>query len=81
MFFSPCIELESYYFTAGTFGWMGILIVSLVYLIVTVSAMVVLVAVAMKGMNRFNFAWLEKNEKAVIGIVLILVGILTLFIH
>jgi nickel/cobalt transporter (NicO) family protein len=81
MFFSPCIELESYYFTAGTFGWGGILMVSLVYLVITVSAMLVLVAVALKGMNRFKFEWFEKNEKAVIGLALILIGILTFFVH
>ncbi|MES2620421.1 MAG: hypothetical protein V4615_06175 [Bacteroidota bacterium] len=81
MFFSPCIELESYYFTAGVHGWWGILAVSLVYLVITVSAMVILVAVALNGINRFNFQWLEKNEKAVIGIALVLVGILTFFVH
>lgn len=81
MFFSPCIELESYYFTAGTFGWTGILVVSLIYLVITVSAMTILVAVALKGMSKFNFVWLDKNEKAVIGIVLLLVGLLTFFIH
>ncbi len=27
MFFSPCIEIEAYYFTAGTLGWTGIWIV------------------------------------------------------
>ena len=81
MFFSPCIELESYYFTAGVHGWRGIIVVSLVYLLITVSAMVMLVAVALQGMNRFKFEWLEKNEKSVIGVVLILIGILTFFIH
>lgn len=81
MFFSPCIELESYYFTAGTYGWTGILIVSLVYLIITVSAMITLVAVALKGMTKFNFGWLEKNEKAVIGLVLVMIGTLTCFIN
>jgi nickel/cobalt exporter len=81
MFFSPCIELETYYFTAGIYGWIGILIVSIVYLLITVSAMVVLVAVALHGMNRFKFEWLEKNEKAVIGMALILIGILTFYIH
>src|SRR6478609_188429 len=29
MFFSPCMELESYYFTAGMYGWYSILAVSL----------------------------------------------------
>ncbi len=80
MFFSPCIELESYYFTAGTYGWEGILIVSLVYLVITVSAMVGLVAIALKGIAKFNFGWLEENEKVIIGVVLILIGILAFFI-
>lgn len=81
MFFSPCIELESYYFTAGIYGWMGIAIVSIVYLSVTVLAMIILVSVALKGMNRVNFTWLEKNETAVIGVALVLIGIITFFIH
>lgn len=80
MFFSPCIELESYYFTAGTFGWAGIIAVSVAYLIVTVSAMVVLVALALKGIENMNFTWLEKNEKLIIGFVLIALGLFTFFI-
>lgn len=81
MFFSPCIELEGYYFTAGIYGWKGIIIVSATYLIVTVSAMLLLVSVALRGINRFNFRWLEDNEKTIIGVVLILIGILTIYVH
>jgi nickel/cobalt exporter len=80
MFFSPCVELESYYFTAGAFGWLGILTVSAVYLIVTVAAMITYVALAIEGINRFNFRFLEKNEKAIIGAVLILVGLTSYFV-
>ena len=80
MFFSPCIELESYYFTAGIFGWAGIITVSAVYLVVTVAAMITYVALAMEGINRFNFRFLEKNEKAIIGVVLILVGLTSYFV-
>jgi len=39
MFLTPCIEIEAYYFQAGTIGWTGIFIVSAVYLITTVSAL------------------------------------------
>ena len=81
MFFSPCVELESYYFTAGTFGWLGILVVSVVYLVVTVVAMVAYVALAIEGISRFNWQFLEKNEKAIIGAVLILVGLTTYFVN
>jgi len=78
MFFSPCIELETYYFKAGDFGWEGILGVSLVYLVVTVSMMLILVYVALKGLARLNLHSLEHNEHLVIGIILILTGILML---
>lgn len=81
MFFSPCLELETYYFTAGTFGWTGILGVSLIYLIVTVSFMMLYVALAIEGINRFKFQFLERNENAVIGIVLILVGVATYWLN
>jgi nickel/cobalt exporter len=81
MFFSPCIELESYYFTAGAFGWLGILTVSAVYLVITVAAMITYVALAIEGINRFNFQFLEKNEKAIIGVVLILVGLTSYFVN
>jgi hypothetical protein len=81
MFFSPCIELESYYFTAGTLGWAGIGAVSVVYLLVTVGTMVALVNLAMRGINRYRFSFLDKNEKAVIGAVLVAVGIISYVIH
>lgn len=81
MFFSPCVELESYYFTAGTYGWLGIGVVSLVYLVVTVAAMVGLVALAIEGVNRFNFSFLEKHDKTIIGVILILLGFGTAFIN
>lgn len=80
MFFSPCIELETYYFKAGDFGWQGILIVSLIYLIVTIGMMLLLVYLALRGLAKLNLHSLEHNEKLVIGIILILTGILIVFV-
>ena len=80
MFLSPCLELEAYYFQAGTLGWKGILTVSVVYLIVTVSAMVILVWLGLKGMNRIKSGFLEHHNKRIAGIVLILLGLLAWFV-
>lgn len=80
MFFSPCLEIETYYFTAGTYGWMGILTVSLVYLIVTVVGIVILVSLGCKGIERFKWHFLEHHEKKITGGVLILLGIISFFI-
>jgi putative Mn2+ efflux pump MntP len=80
MFLTPCIEIEAYYFQAGTIGWMGILIVSAVYLMTTVAIMLLLVYLGMKGVNTFKSNFLEYHEKGITGIVLVFLGLLALFV-
>jgi nickel/cobalt exporter len=82
MFFSPCIEIEAYYFTAGALGWAGIITLSFIYLVVTVSFMIFLVDLGRRSLDklseRLNF--LDKYERAITGIVLILLSIFTYLI-
>ena len=82
MFFSPCIEIEAYFFSAGTIGWRGILVVSVVYLVVTVLGMVLLVDLGMKGVNALEekLHFFEHHEQGLTGTVLILLGIVAYFI-
>ncbi len=80
MFLTPCIEIEAYYFHAGTIGWTGIFIVSAVYLFTTVVIMLLLVSLGMKGVRTFKSHFLEHHEKAVTGIVLVALGILALIV-
>lgn len=81
MFFSPCIELEAYYFQAANFGKIGILAVSLVYLIVTLGLIMSLVYLGLKGVNRFSSHLLEHHAKRITGTVLILLGFIGYFIE
>jgi nickel/cobalt exporter len=83
MFFSPCVEIEAFYFTAGQFGWTGILTLSAIYLFVTVAVMILIVELSRKSLNVLNkkLHFLEHYEKLVTGIILILLGILSFFIH
>lgn len=76
MFFSPCLEIDGFYLTAGAYGGLAIAIVSLVYVLVTVSGMVILVFVGLKGIERVRWHFLEHHEKAVSGIVLVVLGLL-----
>lgn len=76
MFFSPCIELEAYYFQAGTRGWPGIIAVSVIYTILTVFFMSVYVYLGTKGISRLKWHFLERHEKLVTGLILISLGIL-----
>jgi nickel/cobalt transporter (NicO) family protein len=80
MFLTPCIEIEAYYFQAGTIGWPGIFTVSLVYTLTTVIVMLLLVYIGLKGIKTFKSHFLEHHEKSVTGLVLIILGLLSLFI-
>jgi nickel/cobalt transporter (NicO) family protein len=80
MFLTPCVEIEAYYFQAGTIGWTGIIIVSAVYLLTTLVLMLSLVSLGMKGVNTFKSHFLEHHEKGITGAVLIVLGILALFV-
>lgn len=75
MFFSPCLELEAYYFTAGSYGWLAVFLVSLVYLVVTVFIMMVLVYTGSLGIQKLNLHWLEHNERLIVGLILVLLGL------
>ncbi|MCK9422427.1 MAG: hypothetical protein M0Q38_07505 [Bacteroidales bacterium] len=80
MFLTPCIEIEAYYFQAGTIGWIGIFIVSAVYLMITVAVMLTLVYLGIKGANTFKSDFLEHHEKGITGAVLVALGILALLV-
>jgi hypothetical protein len=81
MFLSPCIEIEAYYFQAGIAGWPGILMVSAVYVMITVSGMILLVYLASKGVRAIQSHFLDHHEKLLSGIVLLLLGIFALFVQ
>jgi putative Mn2+ efflux pump MntP len=81
MFLSPCLEIEAYYFQAATVGWMGILMVSAVYVVITVAGMLLLVFLANKGVRAIQSHFLDHHEKMISGIVLILLGVFALFVH
>jgi nickel/cobalt exporter len=81
MFLTPCIEIEAYYFQAGTIGWLGIFIVSAVYLFITLLVMLLLVYLGAKGIQTFNSHFLEHHEKGITGIVLIALGLLAYFVQ
>jgi nickel/cobalt transporter (NicO) family protein len=80
MFFSPCIEIEAYYFTVGQYGWTGILTLSFVYLFVTVVELVILVDIGRKSLEKLNtkLHFIDHYERVIMGSVLIVLG---LFIH
>ena len=81
MFFSPCMEIEAYFLLAGSFGWYAIISIALLYLVVSVSGMVIWIRLAYKGIVKLNWHKLEHNAGIITGLTLIVTGILTFYIH
>ncbi|MFV1952115.1 MAG: hypothetical protein ACC630_09200 [Nitrospinota bacterium] len=81
MFFSPCLEIEAFYFTAGTLGWLAIIVVSIVYMTATVVCMVFLVNFSLKRIEKIHWHFLENHNKLVTGVILIVLGIFAYFIR
>jgi nickel/cobalt transporter (NicO) family protein len=79
MFFSPCLEIESIYLSAGAFGWKALTIVSIAYLLVTVLGMMLLVWLAFTGLKKWNWHAFEHYERKITGFILIVLGILVYF--
>lgn len=81
MFFSPCIELEAYYLQAANYGFEGIFMVSVIYLVITLILILGLVYFGLKGVNHFKTHFLENHAKSITGIVLIVLGFLAFFME
>lgn len=81
MFLSPCLEVESLFLAASPYGWDNILLLALVYAAISIAGIISLVMLAFKGIQMINSRFIEHNEKRVTGMVLIIVGIVTFFLH
>ena len=81
MFLSPCLEVESLFLSAGAYGMGTVTLLSIVYAIVSISGILVLVTLGHRGVNLLSAHFIEHNEKRISGIVLIVVGIISFFLH
>lgn len=80
MFFSPCLEIEAYFFVASKLGWEGIITVSVIYTFITIAGMLLLVWLGMKGVKKIQSHFLEHHEKTFTGIILVVLGIAGYFL-
>ena len=81
MFLSPCLEVESLFLSAGAYGMGLVTLLSIIYAIVSITGIMLLVSLGYKGVNLLSAHFIEHNEKKISGIVLILVGIVSFFLH
>jgi putative Mn2+ efflux pump MntP len=81
MFLSPCLEVESLFLSAGAFGMGAVFSMAAAYAVVSILGIWLLVSLGIKGVNLLPAHFIEHNEKKISGAVLILVGIVTFFLH
>lgn len=80
MFLSPCMEIEAYFLLAGTYGLWVILSIAALYLVISVSGMVLWVRLAYKGILKLNWHTLEHNSGIITGWTLVITGIISFYI-
>ncbi|GAB2796447.1 amino acid transporter [Hymenobacter luteus] len=80
MFLAPCLEIQTFFLAAGTHGPAALALLMSVYLLASVSAMCVLVALAHRSLQRLNFDGLARYERRLTGAVLVLVGVAGFFV-
>ena len=81
MFLSPCLEVESLFLSAGAYGMGVVLLMAAIYAVVSISGILLLVNLGYKGANLLGADFIEHNEKRISGLVLILIGIISFFLH
>jgi len=81
MFLSPCLEVESLFLSAGAYGMTNVILLSIVYAIVSISGILLLVNLGNRGVNLLPAEFIEHNEKRISGAVLIVIGIISFFLH
>ncbi|MBA2746466.1 MAG: hypothetical protein H0U44_09605 [Flavisolibacter sp.] len=81
MFLSPCLEVESLFLSAGAYGMGFVVTLALIYAVVSITGIMILVALGFKGVRLLSDSFIEHNEKRISGMVLIIVGIVSFFLH
>lgn len=81
MFLSPCLEVESLFLSAGAYGMGLVAGMSAVYAVVSISGILALVHLGHRGVRLLSADFIEHNEKRISGAVLIIVGIVSFFLH
>ncbi len=80
MFLAPCLEIQTFFLTAGARGPLALALVAAAYLLVTVAAMSILVAATYGGLRHLRLTFLTRHERQLTGLVLALVGAASFFL-
>ena len=80
MFLSPCMEIEAYFLLAGAYGFWAVASIAALYLVISVTGMVIWVRLAYTGILKLNWHALEHKSGIITGWTLLITGIISFFI-
>ncbi len=81
MFLSPCVEVQSLFLTGGAYGMGVVILMAVIYAIVSIAGIMLLVSLGFKGLSFIPTVFIQHHEKRISGMVLIIVGIISFFLH
>lgn len=81
MFFSPCLEISAFFFSAGSYGWSTVSLVAVLYLVCTTLGMTLWVWWMYPKVQKLDWHSLEHKAGLISGWTLIVTGIIALFLH
>lgn len=81
MFLSPCLEIETYFLSAGAKGWRAVGLVALIYNSITLSGMLLMVTIGRRGLSYVNPHWFEHHENLITGLTLVGLAVFNFFIE
>lgn len=77
--FSPCEGFLPIYLSAISFGWPGFVILSTVLALATLAGMMVFTQLTMLGIQRLRLEFLERRESAILGGLMLFLGVGIIF--
>jgi nickel/cobalt transporter (NicO) family protein len=77
--FSPCEGFLPIYVSGIRFGWTGFALLTAILSGATVAGMVFFTGLTLAGIRNLRLKWLEQYESAVMGSLLLLIGLLVMF--
>ena len=78
--FSPCEAVVAAFLSGVKFGLDFVLLLALGTSVVTVLSMFVLTWATLAGLERLRFPWLDRNEMALTGMILVAIGFVVLLV-
>jgi nickel/cobalt transporter (NicO) family protein len=81
MFFSPCLEVEAFFFSAGEFGFANVCLIAFIYMLISIIGMMLWMNIALHGLKKMDWHKIEHNAGLITGVVLIISGVISYFFH